>query len=181
MSPIATPPLTIVSLNEFSRTRFVAALGGIFEHSPWVAEAAWTDAPFADVASLHAAMAQAVRSSPAARQLALLNAHPDLAGKTARANEMTAHSMAEQGDAGLLSLSEAEYAHLTALNDAYRQRFGFPFIIAVRQHDKASLLATFEARLANQRDTEIETALGEVFKITRLRLDAMFSANVAVP
>jgi 2-oxo-4-hydroxy-4-carboxy-5-ureidoimidazoline decarboxylase len=177
MSP-TLPALTLAALNRMDRDRFVAALGGIFEHSPWVAEAAWPGVPFSSVAALHAAMVAAVRSSAPQRQLVLIRAHPDLAGKAARSGTMTASSVAEQASAGLLGLSDDEYDRFLRLNTDYRERFGFPFIIAVRRHDKASLLAAFETRLANSRKIEIETALREIFTIARLRLDALFLKTV---
>lgn len=178
--PLPAPsPLTLASVNRMSRAEFAAVLGGVFEHSQWVAEAAWPAAPFADVAALHQAMVTAVREAPPERQLALIRAHPNLAGKAARDGTMTPHSVAEQASAGLLSLDEAEYERFHRLNSAYRERFGFPFIIAVRRHSKESLLAAFEARLANSRAAEIEAALGEIFTITRLRLDALLCAAAA--
>jgi OHCU decarboxylase len=174
-------PLTLASVNRVSRAEFAAALGGVFEHSQWVAEAAWPAAPFADVAALHQAMVAAVREASPERQIALIRAHPDLAGKAARDGTMTPHSVTEQASAGLLGLEEAEYARFHRLNRAYLERFGFPFIIAVRRHSKESLLAEFEARLANSRAAEIDAALGEIFAITRLRLDALLCADTARP
>jgi 2-oxo-4-hydroxy-4-carboxy-5-ureidoimidazoline decarboxylase len=149
----------------------------VFEHSPWVAEAAWPAAPFTTVGDLHAAMVAAVRSAAEEQRLALIRAHPDLAGRAARSGTMTAASTDEQAGAGLLNLSEAEFERLHRLNSAYRERFGFPFIIAVRHHSKASLLAAFEARLAQSRDAEVETALGEIFAITALRLEALLGGG----
>ena len=171
------PALTLAALNRMDRDNFVGTLGGIFEHSPWVAEAAWPGVPFSSVAALHAAMVAGVRSTSPEQQLDLIGAHPDLAGRAARSGDMTVNSVAEQTSAGLLSLSDDEYDRLLRLNTDYRERFGFPFIIAVRRHDKASLLAAFETRLGNSRAVEIETALGEIFAITRLRLDALFAAR----
>jgi 2-oxo-4-hydroxy-4-carboxy-5-ureidoimidazoline decarboxylase len=169
--------VTLAALNRASPEDFTAALGAVFEHSPWVAEAAWPAAPFATTGDLHAAMVAAVRSAPEQQRLALICAHPDLAGSAARSGTMTADSAAEQAGAGLLDLSDGEFEHLQRLNTAYRDRFGFPFIIAVRRHSKASLLAAFEARLAQSRDAEVETALGEIFAITALRLDAMLGGG----
>ena len=161
------------ALNEANRAAFVAALGAIFEHSPWVAESAFSARPFASVDALGAAMTAAVRAAPAEAQMALLRAHPELAGAAARAGEMTSSSADEQRIAGLLSLSEAELARFRRLNAAYRERFGFPFIIAVRRHTKESLLLAFEMRLRHDRNIEIENALGEVFAIARMRLEAI--------
>jgi len=175
----ATPPVfTLAALNRMGRDRFVAALGDIFEHSAWVADAAWPGVPFPSVAALHAAMVAAVRSVSPERQLDLIRAHPDLAGKAARSGTMAANSVAEQASAGLLGLGDDEYDRFLRLNIDYRGRFGFPFIIAVRRHDKASLLAAFETRLASSRAIEIETARGEIFTITRLRLDALLGKTI---
>jgi 2-oxo-4-hydroxy-4-carboxy-5-ureidoimidazoline decarboxylase len=172
-----TGRVTLAAPNRASREEFTAALGAVFEHSPWVAEAAWPAAPFAAVGDLHAAMVAAVRSAPEQQRLALIRAHPDLAGRPARSGTMTAASTAEQTGAGLLDLSDAEFERLHRLNAAYRERFGFPFIIAVRRHSKASLLAAFEARMAQSREAETETALAEIFAITALRLEAMLGGG----
>jgi 2-oxo-4-hydroxy-4-carboxy-5-ureidoimidazoline decarboxylase len=153
-----------------SRAEFVAALGDVFERSPWVAEGAFDRRPFASVEALHAAMTRVVRDAPRDAHLALLRAHPDLAGRAARAGAMTAASVAEQASAGLDRLGDEEYERFTRLNAAYRERFGFPFIVAVRRQTKASILAAFERRLAQPLDREIETALDEVYEIARLRL-----------
>jgi 2-oxo-4-hydroxy-4-carboxy-5-ureidoimidazoline decarboxylase len=174
----APPALTLAAVNGMDHDEFVGALGGIFEHSPWVAEAAWPGVPFAGVSAVYEAMVAAVRSVPPQLRLELIGAHPDLAGKAARGGRMTANSVAEQRSAGLLSLSGDEFDRFLALNAEYRARFGFPFVIAVRRHDKASLLAAFATRLANPRAVEIETALGEIFTIARLRLGALFGEAV---
>jgi 2-oxo-4-hydroxy-4-carboxy-5-ureidoimidazoline decarboxylase len=172
-----TPPaLTLAAVNRMGRDEFVGAFGGIFEHSPWVADAAWRVAPFSSLVALHEAMVAAVRSALPERQLDLIRAHPDLAGKAARSGAITAASVSEQAGAGLLSLSDDEYDRIHRLNIAYRKRFGFPFIVAVRQHDKASLLAAFERRLSHSRADEIESALGQIFTIARFRLDTAFGA-----
>jgi 2-oxo-4-hydroxy-4-carboxy-5-ureidoimidazoline decarboxylase len=162
--------VTIAQLGAVSRTEFVAALGDVFERSPWVAEGAFDRRPFASVEALHAAMTRVVRDAPRDAQLALLRAHPDLAGRAARAGAMTAASVAEQASAGLDRLGDEEYERFTRLNAAYRERFGFPFVIAVRRQTKAGILAAFERRLAQSLDREIETALDEVSEIARLRL-----------
>jgi 2-oxo-4-hydroxy-4-carboxy-5-ureidoimidazoline decarboxylase len=168
----AAAGLSLDALNEMDRPRFTAALGGVFEGSPWVAERAWTARPFPSVEVLHAAMVRAVREAGLERQLALLRAHPDLAGKAARAGAMTRDSVSEQASAGLDRLTDDEYERFGRLNAAYRDRFGFPFIIAVRQHDKTGILAAFEVRLRNTAAQEREAALAQVFAITRRRLDA---------
>jgi len=162
--------LTCAALNAMDRSAFWAALGSIFEGSPWVAERAWEARPFTCRESVHTAMCAAVRQAPEADRLALLRAHPDLAGKAARARAMSAASVTEQASAGLDRLSDDEFARFERLNAAYRERFGFPFVIAVRRHDRAGILAAYERRLSNTREMEIAAALAEVFDIARLRL-----------
>ena len=124
------------ALNALDRDAFVARFGPVFESSPWVAEAAWERRPFAGAADLHAAMVAAVDEAPLEKQLALIRAHPDLAGKAAIAGTLTAHSRDEQASAGLDRLTPEEHATFTRLNTAYRERFGFPFVICVREHTK---------------------------------------------
>jgi len=165
------------ALNRMDAGAFTATLGGVFENSPWVASSAWNARPFDSVTALHAAMVAVVKLAPPAQQLALLRAHPELAGREARAGEMTDASEAEQAGAGLNRLSGAEMARIDALNRDYRTKFGHPFIIAVRNHTKHGIFSTFEQRLANDADLELRTALNEVFTITRLRLDKMFAAH----
>ena len=165
-----TPMPTVGELNAMTHEQFVAALGFLFEHSPWIVEAAWARRPFADRDDLHARLVAVVHEAPFERQVALIQAHPDLAGRTAIAGELTVASTREQASAGLDRLSPEEYRRFHELNDAYRARFGFPFIIAVRENTKESILRSFEARLDNGREAEVQTALGEIGKIVRLRL-----------
>jgi 2-oxo-4-hydroxy-4-carboxy-5-ureidoimidazoline decarboxylase len=160
----------VADLSAMSREQFLAALGFLLEHSPWIVEAAWARRPFADRDDLHARLVAVVREAPLERQVALIQAHPDLAGRAAIAGELTAASTREQASAGLDRLSPEEYRRFHALNDAYRARFGFPFIIAVRENTKESILASFQARLGNDRAAEVRTALDEIGKIVRLRL-----------
>lgn len=169
-------PVDMELLNALDRASFVAAVGGIFEHSPWVAEAVWRKRPFASLDTLHNAMVDHVRAQPPAAQIALLRAHPELAGREARFGAMTRDSVAEQGAAGLDRVGDAEAARFDTLNRAYRDKFGFPFIIAVRDHSCASILAEFEKRLANDMESEIAKALEQVFRITWLRLERSFGA-----
>jgi 2-oxo-4-hydroxy-4-carboxy-5-ureidoimidazoline decarboxylase len=169
-------PVSLDQLNAADKTGFIAALGDIFEHAPWVAEAVHARRPFATLASLHEAMTTAVRSADADRRFALVNGHPDLAGKAARAGAMTADSTAEQSSAGLERLSEDEFARFHRLNEAYRKKFGFPFIVCVRRHTRESILRQFERRLTHDAATELDAALSEVFRITALRLDQRVSA-----
>jgi OHCU decarboxylase len=152
------------------RYAFVARNGALFEHSPWVAEEAWEDGPFADDEALLAAMIAAVERAPRERQLALIRAHPDLAGRAAIAGELTADSAREQAAAGLDRLTPGEYEAFTRTNAAYRERHGFPFVICAREHDKTSILAAAAERLEHDTDAEIAVALAEIGKIARLRL-----------
>jgi 2-oxo-4-hydroxy-4-carboxy-5-ureidoimidazoline decarboxylase len=161
------------TLNAGARAEFVAALGDIFEHAPWVAERAYAARPFATVAALHDAMTAAVASASPEEQLAFIGGHPELGGKVARAGAMAEASRQEQGALGLDRLSDAEFARFEAMNAAYAQRFGFPFIIGVRRHTRDSILAQFERRLDNDRAAELATALAEIGHITRLRLVAL--------
>jgi 2-oxo-4-hydroxy-4-carboxy-5-ureidoimidazoline decarboxylase len=158
------------AVNALSHSDFVATFSGIYEHSPWVAERAFALRPFASVSAFAAAMAATVAKSDAPEQLALLRAHPDLAGRAAIAGTLTAASSAEQAGAGLDRLTPSEMERFTKANAAYTERFGFPFIIAVRHWGKEQVLAAFEHRLANGRDQELRAALAEVDKIAFLRL-----------
>ena len=163
-------------LNTSDRSQFVALVGDVFEHAPWVAERAYAARPFATVAALHDAMMRVVRSAPLAEQLAFLRGHPELAGKVARAGVMTAESKAEQGTLGLDRLSDKDFERFERANAAYARKFGFPFIVCVRRHSSAeSILAAFEQRVDNDIETEFATALSEIGHITRLRLDDRIS------
>jgi len=168
----------MMELDRLSPAEFVALLGGIFEHSPWVAEAVVGWRPFGDLDRLHQVMVAAVMTAARARQLALLEAHPELAGKLARSGGLTAASAGEQASLGLDRLDEDEIARFDQANALYRTRFGFPFIIAVKaQRDRRTILEALESRVANDRETEIATALAEVAKIARFRLDALETAS----
>ncbi len=162
--------LTLEQLNALDRAAFVQVLGGIYEHSPWVAEAVWPQRPHASVAALHAAMQAAVAAAGSAAQLALIRAHPELAGRAAIRGELTAASSREQRGAGLDQCSAEEYARLTALNAAYRERFGFPFIVAVRGHTRQSIIDAMAQRLQHAPEAEIAEALRQVGRIAGLRL-----------
>lgn len=168
---------SLAALNAAPAADFIDALAGIYEHSPWIAEAVVAKRPFASLAALHEAMIAVVRAASAEKQLALVKAHPDLAGKAARAGELTAASTNEQMSAGLDRLSEADYARFHQLNDGYKARFGFPFIVCVRRHTKDSILRAFEQRLAHSADQELSTALTEIFRIAALRLDQTVVAD----
>ena len=167
------PPVAFERPSEMERERFVARLGGIYEHSPWVAEGAYRLelGPAHDSAvGLAGALARVFRSAPRDKRLAVLKAHPDLAGKLAAAGRLTAESTSEQASAGLDMLTDAERAAFTRLNTAYVDKHGHPFIIAVRDYDKAGILAAFETRLANDSETEFATACAQVERIAFLRL-----------
>jgi 2-oxo-4-hydroxy-4-carboxy-5-ureidoimidazoline decarboxylase len=159
------------TLNAAAHGTFVAAVGDVMELAPWVADAAYAARPFASVAALYQAMTDAVRKAGDARQRALIDGHPDLAGKAAREGKLTKDSTAEQAGAGLDRLSEAEFAAFHRFNDAYRKKFGMPFIVCVRRHGKDSILREFERRLKNDAAAERQTALAEIFRIAALRLD----------
>jgi OHCU decarboxylase len=153
---------------------FVRRYGGIYEHSPWVAEQAESIvADSTDIEVIARVMADCVDNASADRQLALIRAHPDLAGKAQVAGELTDDSTTEQSSAGLDQCSPAEYQRFQALNQAYHDRFGFPFVMAVRNSSRAQILEAFEERLGNDREVEFETALAEIHTIARLRLEAM--------
>ncbi len=165
--------MTLDEVNAAHVADLVAALGAIFEHAPWVAEQAAAARPFATVAALHEAMLAAVHAAPEAMQLAFLRGHPELGGAAARGGQMAAHSIAEQRALGLDTLADDRAAEIQGLNAAYLQRFGFPFILCVTRHTRASILANFTRRLTNERDLELQTALAEIGLITRLRLVAL--------
>jgi 2-oxo-4-hydroxy-4-carboxy-5-ureidoimidazoline decarboxylase len=170
-------PADMAPINAMDRAVFVQKFGGIFENSPWVAEKAWEKRPFASLDDMHVAMVAVAKNAPAAQQLALLQSHPDLAGKEAQAGTMTASSVTEQASAGLNALSPAEFAELSGLNAAYRAKFGFPFIIAVRMHTKEGIFFEFRRRLQNDTQTEFANDLQNVYIITRLRLNKLLDAS----
>ncbi|MGV7218102.1 2-oxo-4-hydroxy-4-carboxy-5-ureidoimidazoline decarboxylase [Bradyrhizobium sp. UFLA05-112] len=163
--------LSLSDLNAASKADFVAALANIFEHSPWIAERVADQRPFAGVNQLFAAMTAAVESAVAELRLALIKAHPDLADKTQRAAGLTADSNAEQNSVGLDRLSDAEYTAFERVNNAYRAKFGIPYIVCVRRHTKDSILRDFEQRLPNDAETETGRSIAEICRIAALRLD----------
>ncbi len=175
--PTLAASLDMNAVNKMDRATFTKTLRGIFENSPWVAQKAWDARPFDSMAELHTAMVAVVEDASIDQQLALLRAHPDLAGKEAQSGKLTDSSTVEQASAGLNALSKAELARLTKLNTDYRTKFGFPFIIAVRNHTKEGIFFEFERRLTNNTDTEFANDLQQVYKITRLRLNKLFGAN----
>ncbi len=168
-------------LNGCTQSDFVAALANIFEYSPWVAEQAFAARPFAGVNALFAAMKAAVELADDDLRLKLIKSHPDLADKTKRAVGLTAESTAEQNSAGLDRLSEAEYQAFERVNNAYRSKFGFPYIVCVRRHTRDSILADFEHRLPNGVAAEAKTSIAEICRIAALRLDQFVLASDRLP
>jgi OHCU decarboxylase len=167
---MAATPFLLTEVNQLSRDDFVTALGSLFEGSPWIAEITWIARPFASIERLHQALCATMYAAPIERQMALIQAHPDLAGKAALAGALTAESTREQSAAGLSRLTPEQFATFTQLNQAYREKFGFPFVICAREQHAASILEHFATRLEHPRAEEIATALGEIAKIARLRL-----------
>jgi 2-oxo-4-hydroxy-4-carboxy-5-ureidoimidazoline decarboxylase len=160
------------AINRLDREAFVRQLGGIYEHSPWVAERAWASWPFPTVEALHGAMQSAMLAASPGQQQALVEAHPELLGRL-EAAQLTESSRAEQASAGLDRCTAEQKARMRALNAEYRARFGFPFIVAVRGLDWAAIITRMEARLGHDREHEFATALGEIGRIARLRLEAL--------
>lgn len=161
--------MTIDQINALPRDAFVRTVGPVFEHSPWIAER--TGGPFADVADLHARLVATVSAASDDEKLSLIRAHPDLVGRLARERQLTRESTDEQAAAGLAMLTGDETTLFETYNAAYREKFGFPFVICAREHKKDAILAAFPARLANDIGQETATALTEIGKIARLRLN----------
>lgn len=157
---------SIAALNQMNQTEFTVALGEIFEQTPQIAQQSWLSRPFASRTDLHQKMLAVVDQMSSAEHLSLIQAHPDLGSKA----KMADASVQEQAGAGLNQLSAAEFEQLHRLNQAYRTKFGFPFIIAVKNHSKTSILSAFEQRIANSPAAEMTQALAEIAKIAELRL-----------
>ena len=168
---MTNPPLTVMQLSQMDQAAFVAALEGIFEHSPWVAEHAWVRRPFANREALLGTVVGAMQAAPRNAQLALIRAHPELAGKAAVRGELTAESTREQAGAGLAACSPEEFELIQALNGAYNAKFGFPFIIAVRGLGRADIIAAMERRLGHDPEAEFAEALRQIARIAALRLE----------
>ena len=149
---------------------FVSIFGYAYEHSSWVAEAAWPHRPFSSLDGLHGVMDSIVQGADQSRQMILIKAHPELAGRLASSGQLTVESRSEQAQAGLTSLPENLIKRMLELNDRYQKKFGFPFIICARLNNVATILQAMEDRLTNSGDTEFKTALQEISKIARLRL-----------
>jgi OHCU decarboxylase len=164
-------PVRLATLNEIDQTGFVSICGPLFEHSPWIAERTYAKRPFKSLDALHAALVQTVAAATQAEQVGLIAAHPDLVGRLAKEGRLTSESTAEQRAAGLTGLSTTEVDTFDRHNAAYKEKFGFPFVICARENKKDAILAAFPVRLKNTRDREIQTALAEIAKIARLRLN----------
>jgi len=164
---------TIANLNLLSDQAFVDLLGGIYEHSPWVAELAFAQLPFDSVNALHQSMINIVKAASHEQRLALIRNHPELAGKEADAGTLTADSKKEQSRAGLNQCSAAELEQIRNLNKNYLQKFSFPFVIAVSGLNKGQIIAAMQTRSHNDEETEFTTSLNEIDKIARIRLDAL--------
>jgi 2-oxo-4-hydroxy-4-carboxy-5-ureidoimidazoline decarboxylase len=168
-------------LNTCSKDDFVTALANIFEYSPWIAEQVALARPFAGINQLFAAVKAVVDRAPVELRLALIKAHPDLANKTQRAAGLTAESNAEQNSVGLDRLSDAEYEAFARVNNAYRSKFGFPYIVCVRRHTRDSILRDFERRLPNDAQTETQKSIEEICRIAALRLDQLVTSEDRLP
>jgi OHCU decarboxylase len=167
---MAPASISSIELQRLERDRFVELFGGVFEHAPWVAEQAFDAGPFHSLEGLHQAMVEAMRRAPRERQLALIRAHPDLAGRTAIRGALTAASAAEQAGAGLDQCTPPEFERFQELNDKYKEKFRFPFILAVRGRIRAEILAAFERRLNDSAEAEFQEALDQIARIAELRL-----------
>lgn len=165
--------LTINHLNDLSQAKFTQVLADIFEHSSWIPERAWLLKPFKSIDHLHASMLSIVEHATLDEKLSLLCAHPQLAGKEAKSGTLTDSSTEEQSGANLNSLSKGEMDEISCLNKLYQEKHGFPFIIAVKSHNKESIFSEFKRRANNDRDVEFNTALAQVAMIARFRLDAL--------
>lgn len=164
--------MKLEQLNQVSEIEFISSLAAIFEHSPWVAENVVSKRPFSSLENLHVAMVGVVKAAPLETQLTLIRAHPDLGAKL----KMSQQSVSEQAGLGLDRLSPTEFERFSSLNTAYREKFGFPFIVAVRNHTRASILEQFVVRLEHDIDLEIKTALEEIATIAKFRLQDLIAA-----
>jgi 2-oxo-4-hydroxy-4-carboxy-5-ureidoimidazoline decarboxylase len=184
-SPAARPPtlsrgryrlserFSIAAVNAMDRATFIDLFGGVFEHSPWVAEAAWDRRPFSDRAELERVMTGIVGQAGQERQMALILAHPDLADRQSRAADLTEYSKKEQAGAGLDDTTAEEAERQRQLNRTYREKFGFPFIMAVRKATKAQILTAMAERVGNPPDVEYRRALEEINRIAGFRIEGL--------
>ncbi len=168
--------MKIDQLNLLSRDEFVRIVGPVFEHSPWIAEVTWAKRPFTGLEQLHQALCRTEEIAGEEKQVKLIQAHPDLVGRAALVGTLTPQSNQEQASAGLSQLSPEEIAAFQKNNQAYRKKFGFPFVICARLNKKEAILKGFEVRLKNTREQEIKTALEEIGKIAWLRLQDIVNA-----
>jgi 2-oxo-4-hydroxy-4-carboxy-5-ureidoimidazoline decarboxylase len=164
-------PVALAAVNAMDGSAFGAAFGDVAEHSPWVAERVATRRPFASVSAMIEAFGEEIREAALGEKLALLRAHPDLAGRAAIAGKVTEDSRREQASAGLDKLTPEEFARFTELNDSYKARFGFPFILAVRGADKQTILSAFANRIQHTPEAELAAALSQVARIIRFRIE----------
>jgi OHCU decarboxylase len=170
--------MNLPEVNAFTLAQFVARFCGVYEHSPWVAERAWERRPFDSIDRLHASMLRAVGEASGEEQLALMRAHPELAGREAAKGELTAASSTEQGRLGFLALDRSHVERMAEINRRYRQRFGFPCIVALRLHaSRESVMAEMQRRLGNTLQTEMAAALEQIGHIARGRLDKLVEEN----
>ena len=177
MSILATRHLlSLPEVNAMEGEAFATTFGPLFEHSPWIARETWSFRPFASRNDLLSRLVAVLRRAPLEKQVALIEAHPDLAGRLAHSGQLTRESRGEQSSAGLDRLASEEARKFEDYNQRYRERFGFPFVICARLNDKKTILDAFERRLILSREAEIETALGEIEKIARLRLESLMNA-----
>jgi 2-oxo-4-hydroxy-4-carboxy-5-ureidoimidazoline decarboxylase len=160
----------LAELNELDRETFTRVVGPAFEHSPWIAERTWSQGPFANVEALHSALCKTVELASADERLSLIRAHPDLVGRA-----ITRESRDEQASAGLDAISDDEASQFQNYNAEYRQRFDFPFVICARLNNKEAILRAFTERLRNSPADELQTAVEEIFKIARLRLNELLT------
>ena len=167
--------MELVTLNQLSEPDFVTVVGPLFEHSPWIAARAAGKRPFDSIEELYEQLLAVVGQSTLDEQMGLICAHPDLAGKLAIAGELTGQSASEQKSARLDELTAEQFTRITALNDRYRERFGFPFVICVRDHSQAEIFDEFERRLRHDRSAEIQAALAQIGRIAWHRLNALMS------
>lgn len=168
--------IDLKTLNSLSQTDFKQTLDGIFEHSPWIPQASHADAPFKDWEALYTGLCTVVDNASETKQLELIRAHPDLAGKLAVANQLTEHSTTEQASARLDQLSPERFASMQTMNDAYKAKFDFPFIICVKDHTQDSIFKNFEERLNNSAEQELTAALTQIKRIAWHRLSSTVSS-----
>lgn len=163
----------LVTLNQLPIDDFIRAVGPLFEHSPWIALRAASRRPFASISDMHAVLVDVVNAAEESEKLALIRAHPDLAGKLAIAGDLTPNSRAEQESARLDQLTPQQFVLMTALNERYRTKFEFPFVLCVRDHTQAEIFETFQRRIDHDRSTEIAAALTQISRIAWHRLHAL--------